>query len=114
MHGAVKAEEKLLMQHKEAMTGTSLYLLVYPGSVRTVNPEDRLVGASINSTHVQIWAINLNSSKGAIGSLLYNTAWNAPSAWAEGNQTISWSGASLIDNVTVLISKECLNYYAFD
>ncbi len=85
-----------------------------PGSVRVVNPEDRLVGASINSTHVQIWAINLNTSKGQIGTLLYNTAWNAPSAWADGNQTISWSGASLTDNVAVLVSKEVMNYYAFD
>lgn len=85
-----------------------------PGSVRTITPEDRIIGASINATHVQIWAINLNSSKCAIGTLLYNTAWKAPSAWAEGNQTISWRGASLIDNVGVIESKEGLCYYAFD
>ena len=85
-----------------------------PGSVRTVNPEDRLVGASINSTHVQIWAINLNASKGTVGNLLYNTAWSAPSSWAEGNQTINWAAASLTDNVAVLNSKETRSYYAFD
>ena len=85
-----------------------------PGSVRIVNPQDRLVGASINATTVAIWAINLNASKGQIGTLLYNTAWSAPSSWAEGNQTISWAAASLTDNVAVLNSKECMNYYAFD
>ena len=85
-----------------------------PGSVRIANPEDRLVGASINSTHVQIWAINLNESKGTIGTLLYNKAWSAPSDWADGNQTISWAAASLTDNVAILNSKETREYYAFD
>jgi len=85
-----------------------------PGSVRTVNPEDRLVGASINASTVQIWAINLNASKGTVGNLLYNTAWRAPSDWADGNQTISWSAASLTDNVAVLNSKETREYFAFD
>jgi outer membrane protein assembly factor BamB len=85
-----------------------------PGSVRTVNPGDRLVGASINSTAVQIWAINLDESKGTIGSLLYNKAWNAPAQWADGNLTISWAAASLTDNVAALVSKETRSYYAFD
>ncbi len=85
-----------------------------PGSVRIVNPQDRLVGASINATTVQIWAININASKGSIGTLLYNTAWSAPASWADGNQTINWAAASLTDNVAVLNSKECMNYYAFD
>jgi hypothetical protein len=85
-----------------------------PGSVRTVNPMDRLIGANINMTTVQIWAINLNASKGEVGALLYNTAWAAPAAWADGNQTINWSGASLTDNVAMLNSKEFMNYYAFD
>lgn len=85
-----------------------------PGSVRIVNPLDRIVGASINATIVQIWALNLNSSIGQIGTLLYNNAWSAPASWADGNQTISWSAASLTDNVAVLNSKECMNYYAFD
>lgn len=85
-----------------------------PGSVRAVNPLDKVVGSSINATTVQIWALNLNTSKGQIGQLLYNTAWNAPASWADGNQTISWSAASLTDNIAVLNSKECMNYYAFD
>jgi len=85
-----------------------------PGSVRTVNPLDKIVGASISMTDVTIWALNLNASKGPIGSLLYKNSWVPPSAWLEGNQTISWAAASLTDNVAVLISKECMNYYAFD
>jgi hypothetical protein len=85
-----------------------------PGSVRTVNPLDRIVGASVSMTDVTIWALNLNASKGAIGELLYKTSWVPPSSWLEGNQTINWAAASLTDNVAVLNSKECMNYYAFD
>lgn len=85
-----------------------------PGSVRTVNVGDRLLGASVNATTVQLWAINLNTSKGAIGTVLYNTAWSAPSDWLDGNQTINWAAASLTDNVAVLNSKETRKYYAFD
>ena len=83
-----------------------------PGSVRTVNPLDKLVGANINATTVEIWAISLKP--GQEGQLLYRTAWRAPAAWAEGNQTINWAAASLTDNVAVVNSKEYLNYYAFD
>ncbi len=83
-----------------------------PGTVRVVNPLDRLVGASINATTVEIWALNLKP--GQEGQLLYRKAWSAPTAWAEGNQTINWAAASLTDNVAVLNSKEYLNYYAFD
>jgi len=83
-----------------------------PGSVRTVNPLDKLVGANINATTVEIWALSLKP--GQEGQLLYRTAWRAPAAWAEGNQTINWAAASLTDNVAVVNSKEYLNYYAFD
>jgi hypothetical protein len=82
-----------------------------PGSVETVTPEDRVIGASITSTSVTIWALSLKP--GQEGTLLYNTTWAAPSAWASGNQTISWSAASTTDNVAVLYSKELDNYYGF-
>ncbi|MGD0451934.1 MAG: hypothetical protein ABSA79_12895 [Candidatus Bathyarchaeia archaeon] len=82
-----------------------------PGSVETVTPEDRVIGASITSTSVTIWALSLKP--GQEGTLLYNTTWAAPSAWVSGNQTISWSAASTTDNVAVLYSKELDNYYGF-
>lgn len=82
-----------------------------PGTVQTVNPLDRLIGASISQKQVTIWALNLKP--GQEGQLLYNTTWMAPSDWVDGNQTISWVAASLTDNVAALYSKERTNYYAF-
>jgi hypothetical protein len=82
-----------------------------PGSVRTVTPLDRVIGAEITTTSVTIWALNLKL--GHEGDLLYKKTWQAPSDWAAGNQTISWAAASLTDNVAVLYSKELTNYYAF-
>ena len=82
-----------------------------PGSVRTVTPLDRVIGADITATKVTLWALSLKP--GQEGQLLYNTAWQAPSDWYQGNETISWAAASLTDNVAVLYSKERTNYYAF-
>jgi hypothetical protein len=82
-----------------------------PGSVRTIAPLDRVIGAEITTTSVTIWALSLK--KGQEGTLLYKTTWQAPSEWAAGNQTISWGVGSLTDNVAVLYSKEQNNYYAF-
>ena len=106
LHGAAKSEAKPSMLKLKGYDWNVTIPKGLPGSVRTVNPQDRLVGASINATNVEIWAINLNASKGQVGTLLYNTAWSAPSSWAEGNQTINWAAASLTDNVAVLNSKE--------
>ena len=82
-----------------------------PGSIQTVTPEDRVIGASISQTQVTIWALSLKS--GQVGTLLYNTTWAAPSDWASGNQTISWAAASTTDNIAVLYSKEKTCYYGF-
>ena len=82
-----------------------------PGSVRTVTPLDRVIGADITATKVTLWALSLKP--GQEGQLLYNIAWQAPSDWYQGNETISWAAASLTDNVAVLYSKERTNYYAF-
>ncbi len=82
-----------------------------PGSVRIANPLDRIVGASISQQQVNIWALSLKP--GQEGTLLYNTAWNAPSEWTTGNLTISWAAASLTDNVAVLWARETQQYYGF-
>lgn len=82
-----------------------------PGSVRTVTPLDRVIGADITTTRVTMWALSLKP--GQEGTLLYNTAWQAPSDWSSGNESISWAVGSLTDNVAVLYSKERTNYYGF-
>jgi len=84
-----------------------------PGSVRAVNHTDRVVGASINTTDVVVWAFSLK--KGQEGTLLFNKDWKAPAAWAAGNQTIEWMTSSLIDGqkVGVLFLKETCQNYGF-
>jgi len=82
-----------------------------PGSVRTVNPLDRVVGAEITSRQVTLWALSLKP--GQEGTLLYNNVWQAPSDWLAGNESISWVAASFTDNIAALYSKERTNYYGF-
>ncbi|HEX9261313.1 MAG TPA: PQQ-binding-like beta-propeller repeat protein, partial [Candidatus Bathyarchaeia archaeon] len=82
-----------------------------PGSVRTAKPLDRVIGAAISTAEVTVWGLNLKP--GQEGQLLFKTTWQAPSAWTEGNETISWAAASIDDKVAVLYSKERTNYYAF-
>jgi outer membrane protein assembly factor BamB len=84
------------------------------GSVRAVNLTDRVVGASINTTDVVVWAFSLE--KGQEGMLLFNKDWKAPAAWAVGNQTIEWMTSSLRNDeekVGVLFSKETYQNYGF-
>ena len=61
-----------------------------PGSVRAVFPGDKVVGSYYNSTHVIVWALDLQP--GHEGALLYKQTWNAPSEWTTGNQYISSGG----------------------
>lgn len=82
-----------------------------PGSVRTVKPTDKLIGAAISTKEVTIWALSLKA--GQQGQLLFKTTWNAPADWAEGNQTISWAAANIDEKVAVLYSKERNRYFGF-
>ncbi len=84
-----------------------------PGSVQQVVALDRIVGGAANTTDVQVWALNLNSSKGAIGSLLYNTDWKAPSDWAAGNQSIGFGACSILDKTITVNAKESRMRYGF-
>ena len=94
------------------------------GSISAINWTDgRVIGTSVNSTDVNIWAFCIppigNESPvadpkpaGSPGTLLYNADWKAPAAWS--NQTISWSGTDLTNNVGIAWSKETRQSYGFD
>jgi outer membrane protein assembly factor BamB len=89
-----------------------------PGSVTTIFAGDRVIGGSISTTEVNLWGLNLNESKGAIGSLLFENTWNAPSEWVAGNVTVSgfgggWMAWSQEDYVGVLWVKETREHYGF-
>ena len=84
-----------------------------PGSVRAVFPLDKAIGSSITTSEVVVWAINLNESKGAIGQVLFENTWNAPSEWETGNLLISSGAVSSEDDLYVLWSKEEQKYYGF-
>ncbi len=84
-----------------------------PGSVQEAYPRDRIIGASISTTEVTIWGLNLDPANGAVGRLLFSNTWDAPDDWAEGDQTISWGAASIETKVVVLSSKERNCYFGF-
>ena len=84
-----------------------------PGSVQEAYPRDRIIGASISTTEVTIWGLNLDPENGVIGRLLFEESWDAPDDWAEGDQTISWAAASIEEKIAVLCSKERNDYFAF-
>jgi hypothetical protein len=81
------------------------------GSVRAVALGDRVVGSSVSTTQVTVWSFSLKP--GQEGQLLFNNKWNAPSDWATGNQTMSWGGTSLEDNVGLVWSKETMRRWGF-
>jgi hypothetical protein len=81
------------------------------GSVRTILPTDRVIGAAISTKEVTIWGLSLKL--GQEGQLLFKNTWQAPSDWAAGNQTISWAAASIEEKVAVLYSKERNHYFGF-
>jgi hypothetical protein len=83
------------------------------GSVSAVFTGDKVVGTSINQTHVIAWGLNLNASRTTLGSLLYNEAWSAPADWRAGNQTISFGAISNIDGVFTVNAKESRYRYGF-
>jgi len=87
-------------------------------SILKIFPNNRMIGGVVNSTMVNLWGLNLNKSKGAIGTLLFNNTWNAPSQWLEGNITVSgfsggWCAWGEKDNVAVLFGKENRVHYGF-
>jgi hypothetical protein len=81
------------------------------GSFRAVALDNRVVGSSVNTTDVIIWAFSLK--KGQEGQMLFNNDWKAPADWAAGNQTISWVTTDLKTNVGLVWSKETFQHYGF-
>jgi hypothetical protein len=82
-----------------------------PGSVRAVYPEDKVVGSSYSDTEVTSWALNLNESRGAIGSVLFRKTTTAPAAWAAGNLTIAYQDTS--PEVFVYFAIQANKYYGW-
>jgi len=84
-----------------------------PGSVRQIRPGNKIVGNSYSSSQVVTWGLNLNSSKGTIGSLLFNETWTPPTTWATGDLSISFGCISITDGALTLRSKEDMVRYGF-
>jgi outer membrane protein assembly factor BamB len=82
-----------------------------PGSVRKVFPLDKVVGLAYSDTEVTSWGINLNESRGSIGSVLFRKTVNAPSEWSAGNLTLAYQDTS--EDVFVIFAIQTNKYYAF-
>ncbi len=83
------------------------------GSVQAAFVEDKAVGVYTSQTEVTAWGINLDPDNGAIGSKLFDSTWDAPSDWSEGNQTIGFGAISNIDGVFTVNAKESRLRYGF-
>ncbi len=83
-----------------------------PGSISTVFVGDRIIGARVTSTEVNLWALSLKP--GNQGTLLFNTSVTAPAEWAQGNLTLAgWTGWDQGNLVGVYLTKENRKYYGF-
>ena len=87
-------------------------------SILKIFPNNRIIGGVVTQSYVNLWGLNLNRSKGEIGTLLFNNTWTAPSEWVEGNITVSgfsggWCAWGEQDNVAVLFGKENRVHYGF-
>jgi hypothetical protein len=89
-----------------------------PGSVTKIIEGDRVIGSLLSNTAVRLWALNLNTSTGNIGDLLFNSTWAALAYWANDNITVtgnaagwmSWSQESMVG---VLWLRESREHYGF-
>ncbi|XHH09685.1 MAG: PQQ-binding-like beta-propeller repeat protein [Candidatus Bathyarchaeia archaeon] len=88
-------------------------------TIQKAYPGDKVILANVNYSSVQLWAFNLNASRGAVGSLLFNKNNPAPDEWLEGNITISsigqagWCAWSQPEDVAVFFSKENRVHYGY-
>lgn len=83
-----------------------------PGTIQTVFVGDRVIGARVTSTEVDLWALSLQS--GSEGTLLFNKSIAAPSEWSAGNLTLAgWPGWDKDNLVGIYLTKENRKYYGF-
>jgi outer membrane protein assembly factor BamB len=88
------------------------------GSASAYFLNDRIVGASVSTSSVSMWGVNVNASKGAIGDLLFTNTWTAPAYWAEMSLSVSgfqggWISWSPDDLVGILWIKETREQFGF-
>jgi len=91
------------------------------GSVYAAWYDDRVVGATQSTEEVTVWGLNLNSTEGDIGDVLFNNTWEAPAYWAETNVTVyglmgmsgGWVAWSQEEHVAILWVKETREHFAF-
>jgi len=83
-----------------------------PGSIQKVFVGDEVIGASVNSAEVDLWALSLQP--GSQGTLLFSKSNPAPSEWAAGNLTLAgWVAWDQQNNVGIYLTKENRKYYGF-
>ena len=89
-----------------------------PGSATMAFVGDKLIGQRVTQTEVDLWAISIKDSN--MGTLLYNTVWQAPAEWVQGNITIGgigqsgWVAWSPESQVGVYFTKENRVHYGFN
>ena len=80
-----------------------------PGSVQAIL-DDRIIGGTISSDSVSMWAISLGSDEHDLGDLIFSETWVPPEP---GDIRVSWAGASSEANSYSLRILEHRTYYGF-
>ena len=77
--------------------------------------DDRIVGGSVSRTEVSLWGLNIDPNDGAIGRVIFENTWTAPSEWETGSLSISTAGISSVSEggIVALYSKEERKHYGF-
>jgi outer membrane protein assembly factor BamB len=91
------------------------------GAVNAVFLKDRVIGSNLGIEHefeiptpavANVWAFSLKP--GEEGTLLYNTTWNTPTDWVQGNLVVEWMAFSSEDKIGTLYAKETNVNYGVD
>ena len=87
----------------------------FSGSVAKILGQDRVIGSNMATeapTVINIWAINLAYKQE--GQVLYNSTWNTPADWIQGNKVVQWMAFSSKDEIGTLFDKEGAVNYGVD
>jgi hypothetical protein len=87
------------------------------GTIRAVREDKYVIGGTAGSNNEQgivqgnLWALNLDRSKGAEGTLLWNITFTPPSS--AGNRTITMGTVDPEDGVFLFTDKQLRQWYAY-
>jgi hypothetical protein len=97
-------------QWNKTIAGVTPGQTAFPGFVRAIYPQKKIIGSTISATSVTHWGVNLEPGKE--GQTLFNKTEAAPAAWSTGNLTIAYQSTS--EDVFLYWAIQTTNYFAWN